>query len=227
MHSFRLISTKNIDKIYEVKGGIMMAKYPPFMNATGLTTKILNKIKQAQTPERFTQDFLSTSLGFKSGGAKAFIPLAKRLGFLASDGTPSEVYKRFRNPKESKAAMAESIKKGYPELYARNEYTHDLDKKGLDGLITEATGLKSGHQTVMAIRGTFEALKQFADFKAKPGKFPKEKISILGEEAVTPPIDQELEMNLAYNINLILPKTDDIAVFNAIFKSLKDNLLKK
>lgn len=216
-----------LNKIYEVSGGIMIAKHPPFMNATGLTTKILNKIMQAQTPERFTQDFLSTSLGFQSVGAKAFIPLAKRLGFLASDGTPSELYKRFRNPKESKAAMAEGIKKGYPEFYSRNEYVHDLDKKGLEGLITEATGLESGHKTASAIRGTFEALKQFADFKAKPGKLFKEKISIPGEGGVTPPIESEFEMNLAYNINLILPKTDDIAVFNAIFKSLKDNLLKK
>jgi len=204
-----------------------MPKYPPFMNATGLITKILDKIVQAQTPDRFTQDFLSTSLGFPTGGAKAFIPLAKRIGLLASDGTPTELYKRFRNPKESKAAMAEAIKKGYPELYSRNEYVHDLDKKGLEGLITEATGLKSRHQTARAIRGTFEALKQFADFKAKIEKVPKEEITIPGEKAVIPPVEREFGMSLAYNINLILPKTDDIAVFNAIFKSLKDNLLKK
>ena len=204
-----------------------MAKYPPFMNAIGSIPKILDKIQQAQTPDRFTQDFLSTSLGFKSGSAKSFIGLAKRLGLLATDGTPTEIYKRFRNPKESKAAMAEAMKKGYPELYLRNEYAHDLDKSGLEGAITEATGLEKGHQTARAIKGTFEALKQYADFKAKPGKLPERKTIPPGESSLLPPTDSEVEMNLAYNINLILPETDDISVFNAIFKSLRDNLLKK
>ena len=32
-------------------------------------------------------------------------------------------------------------------------------------------------------------------------------------------------MNLSYTINLNLPATSDIAVFNAIFKSLKENVL--
>jgi len=31
---------------------------PPFMNAYGLVPKILDKIVEAQQPERFTQDFL-------------------------------------------------------------------------------------------------------------------------------------------------------------------------
>lgn len=33
-------------------------------------------------------------------------------------------------------------------------------------------------------------------------------------------------MNLGYTINLNLPATSDIAVFNAIFKSLRENLLR-
>jgi hypothetical protein len=37
----------------------------------------------------------------------------------------------------------------------------------------------------------------------------------------------EIKLNLAYTINLVLPKTEDVAVFNAIFKSLRENLLSK
>jgi len=66
-----------------------MADYPPFMNATGLIPKILNKIKEAPTPDRFTQDFLATALSFPGGSAKAFIPLAKRLGLIGSAGIPN------------------------------------------------------------------------------------------------------------------------------------------
>ena len=38
--------------------------------------------------------------------------------------------------------------------------------------------------------------------------------------------NEGIGLNLAYTINLNLPATSDIAVFNAIFKSLKENLLK-
>lgn len=94
----------------------MAAEYPPFMNGYGTATKILNKMKEAQTPDRFTQDFLSTKLGFPGGTAKPFIALAKRIGFLESDGRPTDIYKSFRNPSQSKAAMAAALKKGYSQL---------------------------------------------------------------------------------------------------------------
>ena len=87
----------------------MAAEYPPFMNGYGTLSKILGKIKEAQTPDRFTQDFLSTKLGFPGGTPKPFIPLAKRLGFLESDGKPTDIYRSFRNTAQSKAAMAAAI----------------------------------------------------------------------------------------------------------------------
>jgi hypothetical protein len=39
----------------------------PYMSAPGSITKILDKIKEAGTPENFNADFLSTKLGFKGG----------------------------------------------------------------------------------------------------------------------------------------------------------------
>src|SRR5690606_24159284 len=106
-----------------------MADYPPFMNAYGTLPKILDKIKKAQTPDRFTQDFLSTKLGFKSSSARAFIALAKRIGLLNTDSRPTDLYNKFRSTDEqiSGNAIAECMKKGYPELYSRNEYAHDTN----------------------------------------------------------------------------------------------------
>jgi Family of unknown function (DUF5343) len=60
----------------------MAKNYPAFVNATGTISKILEKIKLAATPERFTQDYLATELGFSGGGARAFIPLAKKLACI-------------------------------------------------------------------------------------------------------------------------------------------------
>lgn len=209
----------------------MANKNPPYMTATGMVGKILDKIRVAATPDRFTQDYLATELGFPGGSAKAFISLAKRIGLLSSDGSPAELYKQFRstNSATSKAAIAQAIKTGYSDLYSRNEYVHSLSKTDLEGLIIELTGHKKGHATIRAIFGTFEALKAYADFSAKPkhteahkSEIDQQPVVSVGEEDV-----DDLKLNLSYTINIVLPKTDDIAVFNAIFRSLKDNLLKK
>lgn len=107
-----------------------MAETLPYMHSSGLVSKILDKIKEAKTPDRFSQDFLGTVLGFSSGSAKPFIPLAKRIGLVGSDGTSTALYKRFRSSEaESKSAMAAAIRSGYAPLYKRNEYAHRLEKK--------------------------------------------------------------------------------------------------
>jgi hypothetical protein len=49
----------------------------PYMSAPGSITKILEKIKEAGTPENFNGDFLSTKLGFKGGNYRTFISWAK------------------------------------------------------------------------------------------------------------------------------------------------------
>lgn len=210
----------------------MSDKNPPYITATGLVSKILDKIKVAATPDRFTQDYLATELGFSGGSARPFIPLAKRIGLIASDGSPTELYKQFRstNSATSKAAMAKAVRTGYVDLYARNEYAHSLSKADLEGLVIELTGLEKGNATIRAIVGTFEALKGYADFSAKPKESEADK-DLSADKIIIPggggSSDEEVKFNLSYTINIVLPKTDDIAVFNAIFRSLKDNLLSK
>ncbi len=147
-----------------------MADYPPFMNAYGNIPKILDKIKEAKTPERFTVDFLGTNLGFSGGSSRAFIPLAKRIGMLGADGAPTQLYRAFRNTSSSGAAMARAIRTGYPTLFSRNEYAHKLDAGKLEGLVMEATGLEKGASTLRSIVNTFEALRRYADFDATDTK---------------------------------------------------------
>ena len=46
----------------------------PYLTASGVIPKVLEKVKAAATPDRFTQDFLATKLGMKGGNAKMVIP---------------------------------------------------------------------------------------------------------------------------------------------------------
>src|SRR5205085_11459527 len=112
----------------------------PYMIAAGSIGKILEKIKEASTPETFSQDFLKTKLGFKGGNYLAFIPWAKKAGLVSSDGTPTNLYKQFRNPTTSAKSLGIALRQAYSELFSRNEYCYELDKKAFKGLVMEATG---------------------------------------------------------------------------------------
>jgi hypothetical protein len=204
----------------------------PYVNQPGSIAKIFEKVRHAQTPERFTGDFLETKLGFRGGNYRHFILLAKKMGFLGSDGRPTEIYKSFRNAGTSKAAMAQALKTGYKELFERNEYANNLSKDDLKGLVVEITGLESKSRVVQLVCQTFESLKKLTDFDASA---TGEKVELGSDEHSRKQdleenggfVGRELDLNLSYTINLVLPKTDDPAVFNAIFRSLRDNLLRK
>lgn len=205
----------------------------PYVAQPGIITKVLAKIKDAKTPERFTQDFLKTKLGFKGGNYRQFIPLAKKLGLLNSDGTPTELYKSFRNPSSSKAAIAQAVRQGYGELFERNEFANEMSKTDLKGLVVEITGAEPKAVVVQLMCQTFELLKSEADFDKKLGISDYENIKPMEEATELPIINESLngehgiDLRLGYTINLVLPKTDDPAVFNAIFRSLRENLLNK
>jgi len=151
------------------------------------------------------------------------LPFLKRIGFLNSDGSPSELYKRFRNPSLKGAAVAAAMRQGFRGLYEMNEYVHELKPAELKGLVVQATGLDPNSSTVPAVVGSFNALKAMAKFD---GEVPEPEPEASAESAALerkPPTVSGL--NLGYTINLHLPATSDIAVFNAIFKSLKEHLL--
>ena len=206
----------------------------PYMNAPGSIGKILEKIKEASTPEIFSQDFLKTKLGFNGGNYLTFIPWAKKAGLVNSDGTPTNLYKQFRNPATSGKSLATAIKQAYSELFSRNEYANDLDKKAFKGLVMEATGEAHDSKKVENIVSTFFNAKTLADFdfKGEPKveekqkeNEPERKFQESSSQQSSSQTHRQKTIGLNYTINLVLPKTDDPAIFNAIFKSLKENLL--
>lgn len=197
----------------------------PYVPSYGNITKVLNKIKAASTPPRFTQDYLATTLDMSGGSARPVIPFLKRTGFLSTDGVPTDLYKRFRNSGQAGAAAATALRTGYKPLYDINEYVHNAKDADLRGLVVQVTGSEDDSRVVQTVVGSFKALKAFADFDAGAqetdgaGDTPEEKP---GEQTGGLPGG----ISLGYTINLHLPPTSDVAVFNAIFKSLREHLLR-
>ena len=202
----------------------------PYVQAHSNITTVLNKIQAASTPSRFTQDYLATKLGVSSSAARPVIPFLKKTGFLGSDGVPTELYKRFRNPNERGAAAADALRTGYMPLFEVNEYANDLNDQDLKGLVVQVTDLEPDSRNVQAISASFKALREFADFDSEAEQ--QDAITTRDDPQFNGQASHERQPSLAsqniglsYTINLNLPATSDIAVFDAIFKSLKDNLL--
>lgn len=202
----------------------------PYLQAYGNIKKALDKIVTAAVPPKFTQDFLATTLNLPGGGARPAIPYLKRAGFLTSDGTPTELYKQFRNQSQRGAAGAKSMRNAYAALYTANEYVHDASEKELKGLIVQVTGLEESSKLIPAMLGSFKTLKEYADFNASADSGddfqrddPGEAVGNEGQRGTDD--QQSNNIRLGYTIHLNLPASTDIAVFNAIFKSLKEHLL--
>lgn len=202
----------------------------PYLHSPGSIKNALEKIRSAATPERVTNDFISTVLQIKGGTGASLSPYLKRIGFVATDGTPTDLYKKFRNPANSGAAVADAIKIGYRELLQANEYFYKLNEKDLKSLILQVTGLAANDRVAGLVHSTLVQLRTFANFDrgVEPEAVETEQpVKSASFNSFPAPIQHQgrVGLNLSYTINLNLPATSDQAVFNAIFKSLKEHLL--
>lgn len=125
--------------------------------------------------------------------------------------------------------MAAAIRHAYASLFVRNEYAHRLSDADLVGLVVEETGQAHDASSVKLIVSCFRHLRAFADFdQSKDVEFEVAKPIVTGGQASSeaePSTRRNFGLNLGYTINLNLPATTDPAVFDAIFKSIKQNLL--
>jgi Family of unknown function (DUF5343) len=197
---------------------------------------ILKKIVDGVAPPKFSIEHLK-SLGFGSSGDRAIIPLLKDLGFLSADGAPLPRYHAYRDRSRSKAVMAEALREAYEDVFHIREVPTQADRGAVEGLF------KSKHNSTDKVAQlqamTFYALLHAADLKASdPGSTLPETVKRNpqhDEPSAEPiangsPIDlptpaSRLTTELHYTIQVHLPATKDIEVFNAIFRSLRENLL--
>lgn len=207
-----------------------MVNYPPYVNPYGKISELFKRIKEAAVPPKFTNDFLYSKLGLKSTTHRAFIPLLKRLGFINENQVPTSMYRDYREDSKSKIIMAKAIKEAYKDLYSAAEYAHTLSKEEVKTKLISVLGASKDDNQIPKVVGTFFELKKLADFESEE---PTETEEIQEEEKQnthTPEIPKiqipSSKLGISYTINLNLPATNDVEVFNAIFKALKENLLK-
>lgn len=195
----------------------------PYMISNNKIGPIITKIQQAARPAKFTIEVLRT-LGFTSTNDRAFVPLFKKLGFLMDDGTPTALYDQLKDPTSTSTILGVQIKSLYADLYAINTEIHMASDADIKGAISRVTGRDA--EGVSRIYNTFKALCNVATFDDRQSSAAlEEKDDTTQPSNVSSPIVVPRANEFHYNIQIHLPATNDISVYNAIFKSLKDNLL--
>ncbi|HKM81714.1 MAG TPA: DUF5343 domain-containing protein [Candidatus Acidoferrum sp.] len=216
-----------------------MALSSSYIQVYGQLPDVFSRMSEAQAPEKFTRQYLK-DLGFSSSNFHALIPLLKSLNFLTADGTPTNRYLEYRNTARSRQVMAEALRGAYGDLFTIKAKPTEADRPLIEGKFKSAHNVSPNLAKLMA--STFYALLSLADLEAPPtaeAPAAEEPPPMKPSETETPPpppvaggghSERHSEVvqpkpTLHYNIQIHLPATKDVEVFNAIFKALKEHLL--
>ena len=194
--------------------------------------QILDAIQRAQVPPKFTNPFLQ-ALGFKSTNDRAFINVWKGLAFLDGSSTPTESYKLFRDKAIAKSILARQIRLAYSGLFEVDENAQSMSMEAVKGKLATLTG--KDETVVKKMAATFKALCKEAHFTAKEheetsGENAADPATAAAEVVVESPALDQIEprrpgLAFSHTIYINLPATRDIAVYDAIFKSIREHLL--
>ena len=212
-----------------------MALPTAYLTSTKRLSEILDALKTAKAPEKFTQGFLET-LEFKSKGDRLTIGVLKSLKFIDDAGKPMERYFRFIDQSQSAKVLAESIEDAYSDLFAVNLKAHQLSKQEIVGKFKTLSQGQYSDSVLNMMAMTFTALVSLADFDSprKPFQITSEAQkppASHAESNATAPNDHDEGIKniklggLVYNIQIVLPESRDPTVYDALFRSLKEHLL--
>lgn len=218
-----------------------MALPDSYTTKPGSIEAYFNAMLDAEAPERFSQSFME-SLDFKSTNDRAFIRVLKDLGFVDTDGVPKERYFEFLDRSQAERVVAEGVREAYSDLFAINKRANELSADEVKNkLRTLYKGTKKDG-LIARIASTFAALCEYGDFDATDPEVtrkPEPPLEDYGGEPDSSPTTPKhgstqrsktgdlstisLE-SLQYHINIVLPESRDQAVYDALFKSLREHL---
>lgn len=212
-----------------------MALTNAYLQTTKNLQSIINSAISAKAPERFTNKFLE-DLGFKSSNDRLYIGLFKALGLLDENSAPTSRYHQFLDQAETGKVLAVGIQEAYEDLFALRKDAQKLTIDEVKGKLKTLTQGQKSDNIIQLMANTFKALCDIADWSA-PASVSLSTSDTSYTQSSTPETTNSQEqstsvspnapskMNLHYNIQIHLPETTNMAVYDAIFQSLKKHLM--
>lgn len=201
-----------------------------------VTTKnlgaVINSVVSAKAPERFTNKFLE-NLNFKSSNDRLYVGMFKALGLIDESGAPTSRYYEFIDQTQTATVLAQGIEEAYEDLFNLRKDAYNLTVDEVKNKLKTLTQGQKSDKVLGLMANTFKSLCELADWSMentmagiKAETDPSVSIPINVEQNARVPANaNSSSMNLHYNIQIHLPETTNIAVYDAIFQSLRKHLL--
>lgn len=223
----------------EAWGNRVPTEVPYMMSITNVPA-ILEKIRTAGTPPKFTHEFLKSTLGFGASNDRGVIKVLRQMGFLSADGVPTPRYNEYRGDQPGKA-IAVGLREGWPDFFLADEKIYERSNSQIQGIAKSLTG--AGDSVAQKIASTFKAFADKADWSGLVPQQQKERPAESGDD------EQELDdgagdeqrrgsggkgrgngtaaglFELHHDIHIHLPPTNDVSVYRAIFQAIKAELM--
>lgn len=204
-----------------------MALTNSYLTTTKNLESIINSVISAKAPERFTNKFLE-DLGYKSSNDRLVIGMFKALGLLDDGGQPLQRYFEFLDQTQTGKVLAVGIEEAYEDLFNLRKDAHNLTNDEVKNKLKTLTQGQKSDKILSLMAMTFRAFCDIADWdepeKVNTESLPSEnKLPVKIQTPVGK--EQHSSMNLHYNIQIHLPETTNMAVYDAIFQSLKKHLM--
>jgi len=214
-----------------------MALTLSYLTSTKNLESIFNSIIGARAPDRFTTRFLE-DLGYKSSADRLIIGMLKALGLIDENGVPTQRYYDFLDQSQAKKIIAIGIQEAYEDLFNLRKDAQNMSNDEVKNKLKTLTQGQKGDRVIEQMSMTFRALCAYADWSQSESPSKKAEIKPMETEKADAPTDKKEtsdnipninmpneKMNLHYNIQIHLPETSNMAVYDAIFQSLKKHLL--
>lgn len=216
---------------------------PVYLVSVKNLAKFLEALRHAQAPEKLALRFIE-ELGFTSTNDRLFIPLLKAMKFLDEGGKPTARYHSFLDDTQWKLVLAEGIKDAYPDLFRVNRNAQTLSRDQLSGKIKSLAEGKLSPAVLGNVTKTFIELVKLADFSGASAdqEQPEETLEEPADTEAGPAfiggahggaaqrdrigVGETSGPTLVYRIEIVLPAVRDQAIYDAIFRSAKEHLLK-
>jgi hypothetical protein len=216
---------------------------PVYLVSVKNLAKFLEALRHAQAPEKLALRFIE-ELGFTSTNDRLFIPLLKAMKFLDEGGKPTARYHSFLDDTQWKQVLAEGIKDAYADLFRVNRNAQTLSRDQLSGKIKSLAEGKLSPAVLGNVTKTFIELVKLADFSGASAdrEQPEETHEQPAETEVGPAfigggdggaaqrdrsgLGETSGPTLVYRIEIVLPAVRDQAIYDAIFRSAREHLLK-
>jgi hypothetical protein len=194
------------------------AKGFKYVYSVGQINDVLEKIKETGRPDKLNITYVQNTWLLKNAQYSSVLSILMEMGFLSSDGTPTEKYAEFQNPDYSGRVLAEGVKKAYSSLFKAYPNAQDLPKEKLEGYIKQHTGADKA--VIEKIYGTIKRLCSLADFSSVSSSTS----NTFENKPELLPVN--LPIPISMNIQIVLPSDATAEQYDKIFSSIKKNLLK-